>query len=238
MGHLWSSPKTAALFRCCERDSHPGILPVLSVEGSDFDWLMLDWRLSLLNMIFGILAYAMGGGLWLAFRRFSALYESGRRFRHFILDVLMGVLLVADLSMLYVTIELPVFINTNIIDTVSLWALSAALFISAVIVELKNQPQNYTVRKRNVKYGLQSMSGGIIFLLLLSSVRPFAYNVDQSLQGGFAQVFSVLLLSMLLVCSSAMLWRGGRYIVWAAKNSGDLRPGSKDMKSLRKSVRS
>ncbi|WP_300980729.1 hypothetical protein [Flavonifractor sp. An306] len=238
VGHLWNRQKTAALFKSCELDLHPGISPVLPAAVSDFDWLTLaDWRSSFLNAFLGIFAYAIGGCLWLAFQYFTTQYESGRRIQHFLLEILVGVLLVADLSMLYMSVDLLALIDASLVAIASLWVSAAALFIGSVIVEIKNQPQRYTVRKRNIKYGLQSMSGGIVFLLLLGSFQPVTYSANQSLSGGLLHVFPGLLLSVLLVCSSTMLWKGVRYISWAIKNSGALKPGSKDMKNLRKSAR-
>ena len=190
-----------------------------------------------MKIFWGILAYAVAGGLWMAFRYFAAQYETKRDSPSFLLEVLMGVGMTGDLSILFTTVEHPLFADAHILVLVVLWALSAALFVGAVVVELKNQPQNYTIRKRNIKYGLQYMSGGTILLFILGNAHPIVYSIDKSLYGTFIQVFPTLFLAVLLVCSSTMQWRGVRYIVWAIKNSGNLKPASKAMKNLRRSPR-
>lgn len=191
-----------------------------------------------MTIFFFVVAYSLGGGLWLAFRGCAARYEDRRKFSFLVLELLTGVLSIATLSALYIAIEQALFIDIPGPPVLaSLGILATALFIGAMVVEIKNPPQNYTVRKRNIKYGLQSLSGGVLILLILCGFYLLTYRMVQSQGNHFLQVFLTLLMAVFWLCSSNMVWKGGRYIAWAVKNSGDLKVGSKAMKNLRRSAR-
>lgn len=166
-----------------------------------------------------------------------SVYEVERKFSQLLLGLATGVINVATLAMLFVTVQSPYFRSKTVGIPIFLGCLSIGLFAGAVVAELKNPPQNYTVRKRSVKYGLQSMSGaGFILLLPSLAPHPTAFLTGQA-GIDFLLTFHGLFVSAILMCSSTMLWKGIRYFTWAVKNSGDLKPGSKDMQKLRHSLR-
>lgn len=190
-----------------------------------------------MTVILGAIAYALGGGAWMGFRYLMSAYETERKFRQLLLGLVAGVVNVAALAMLYAAVQSPVPGRNTACISIILGCTSVGLFIGAVVAEIKNPPQSYTVRKRSIKYGLQSMSGAG-FILLLLNVAPHPTDLTANQVGiNFLQVFPGMLVSAILLCSSTMLWKGGRYLVWAATNSGDLKTGSKDMQKLRQSLR-
>ena len=75
-------------------------------------------------------------------------------------------------------------------------------------------------------------------MLLLAVILLRAYG---GIPGGesitFINVYPPLFITVLLMASSEFFWKGGRYLVWAYRNSGALKEGGKDMKLLRKSIR-
>lgn len=191
------------------------------------------------NILPGIISYILSGWLLLVFFMCRERYESARKFRCmigqltavFFITVAVAFIVVSCCQATVLTIVqagwIPIF----------LVGMAGCLFIGAILVELNNPPERYSIRRRHIKYALQSMSGGVV-MLLLAVILLRAYG---GIPGGesitFINVYPPLFITVLLMASSEFFWKGGRYLVWAYRNSGALKEGGKDMKLLRKSIR-
>lgn len=187
------------------------------------------------NVIVGIAAYfAMGG--------FSILREEGRRRYEDDRGIASAIMCGASLPLLTVSAavlytfctawerKLPALALAGVI------VLAILLFAGAVVVELHNGPEQYSIRRRHNKYGLQYLSGAL--LLSAPAIALLGADIQTGSEiGEWPQTCVVFITLMFLYTSSTMLWKGGRCFLWACKNSGNLRAGSKDMKKLRQSIR-
>ena len=182
-----------------------------------------------------IISYILSGVLLLAFFLNREKYESARRFRSLAGQLAALLLLVVAAAFMVVSCyhvtELTAVYEGWV--TVFLIGSTLCLFIGAVIVELNNPPERYSIRRRHIKYALQSMSGGMALLFLADALLQ-SYS---GISAGEAITYQPLFITMLLIASSEFWWKGGRYLVWAYRNSGALKEGGKDMKELRKSLR-
>lgn len=187
------------------------------------------------DLIVGVAAYFVIGGLIILREECKRKYEDTRKLAPAILNGISLPLLAVNAAILFIscrTIQygVPSFVLAG--DIVA----ATVLFIGAVLVELKNTPDRYTIRRRHVKYGLQYLSGallmGIPAIVLLQGMDDSQENMETP------QAICVLFLILMFLCiSSAMWWKGWRCAIWAYKGSGQLKTGGKEMKLLRKSIR-
>lgn len=107
----------------------------------------------------------------------------------------------------------------------------AILFLSAMAVEAKNQRNDYTVRKRFIKYTLQE-SG---FFCLFAAVFIFLIGQNRGRELKDALYFAATMDATWVMCRKL-----GTTVFYflGILNAKELRKNSKDMKALRKSVRS
>ena len=185
-----------------------------------------------------IISYILSGGLLLAFFLNREKYESARKFRSLAGQLAALLLLVVAafivVSCYHVT-ELTAVYEGWV--TVFLIGSTLCLFIGAVIVELNNPPERYSIRRRHIKYALQSMSGGMALLFLADVLLQSYSGISAGEAITFTNTYQPLFITMLLIASSEFWWKGGRYLAWAYRNSGALKEGGKDMRELRKSLR-
>lgn len=191
------------------------------------------------NTLPSIISYILSGGLLLAFFICRESYESTRKFRCLIGQLAASFLLIVATALILVRCCRVTELATIQEGWVPIFLIGAALslFIGAVIVEFNNPPERYSIRRRHIKYALQSMSGGVA-ILFLAAVLLRSYNgISAGEPITFIKVYPPLFTTALLIESSKFCWKGGRYFVWAYRNSGALKEGGKAMKELRKSVR-
>lgn len=191
------------------------------------------------NILVGIISYFLSGVLLLAFFSYREKYESARKFHY-----LIGQLTVA--FCLVVTVASTMVSCCHIATLITVqkgWVLiflagtALCLFIGAVIVEFNNPPERYSIRRRHIKYALQSMSGGVAILLLAVILLQTYRGPLTEEHVTFINIYPPLFIAVLLMASSEFWWKGTRYLVWAYRNSGALKEGGEDMKKLRKSIR-
>ena len=172
-----------------------------------------------------IISYILSGGLLLAFFLNREKYESARRFRS----------LAGQLAALLLLVVAAAFMVVSCYHVTELTAVYKGWV--TVIVEVNNPPERYSIRRRHIKYALQSMSGGMALLFLADVLLQSYSGISAGEAITFTNTYQPLFITMLLIASSEFWWKGGRYLVWAYRNSGALKEGGKDMKELRKSLR-
>lgn len=191
------------------------------------------------NILPGIISYVLSGGFLLAFFMCRERYESVRKFR-----CLIGQLTAVFFLTVAVAFTMASCYQATVLTTIQqgwipifLVSMAGCLFIGAILAEFNNPPERYSVRRRHIKYALQSMSGGVVMLLLaIMLLRTYGGILDKE-SVTFISIYPPLFITVLLITSSEFFWKGGRYLVWAYRNSGALKEGGKDMKLLRKSIR-
>lgn len=193
----------------------------------------------MLNVLAGVISYVVAGGLLLAYSTCQGRYERERKFRYFIGQLAAAFFLIIAAACMVAACAQDI----NITDVQKSWGLvlliglTIGLFVGAVVVEFHNQPENYSIRRRHIKYALQAMSGATA-VLLLTVILLQAYSMTQDRTSiSFMNIYCSLFIAALLMASSKSWWKGGRYLVWAYHNSGALKEGGKEMKELRKSLR-
>lgn len=186
-----------------------------------------------------IISYILSGGLLLAFFLNREKYESVRKFRHLVGQLSSLLLLVVAAAFIVVSCYHVTELTAVYEGWVTIFLIGSTLFlfIGAVIVELNNPPERYSIRRRHIKYALQSMSGGMALLFLADELLQSYSGISAGETVAFTNTYQPLFITMLLIASSEFWWKGGRYLVWAYHNSGALKEGGKDMKELRKSLR-
>lgn len=191
------------------------------------------------NILPGIISYILSGGFLMAFFVCRERYESARKFR-----CLIGQLTAVFFLTVAVAFTMVSCYQATVLTTIQqgwipifLVSMAGCLFIGAILAELNNPPERYSVRRRHIKYALQSMSGGVVMLLLAVMLLRTYGGILGKESITFINIYPPLFITVLLITSSEFFWKGGRYLVWAYRNSGALKEGGKDMKFLRKSIR-
>lgn len=191
------------------------------------------------NILPGIISYILSGGFLLTFFMCRERYESARKFRCLIGQFTAVFFLTAEVALIVVSCCQATVLTIVQEGWIPIFLVGTAgcLFIGAILVELNNPPERYSIRRRHIKYALQSMSGGVVMLLLAVILLRTYGGIPGGESGTFINVYPPFFITVLLVTSSEFFWKGGRYLVWAYHNSGALKEGGKDMKLLRKSIR-
>lgn len=191
------------------------------------------------NILPGIISYILSGGFLMAFFVCRERYESARKFR-----CLIGQLAAVFFLTVAVAFTMVSCYQATVLTTIQqgwipifLVSMAGCLFIGAILAELNNPPERYSVRRRHIKYALQSMSGGVVMLVLAVMLLRTYGGILGKESITFINIYPPLFITVLLITSSEFFWKGGRYLVWAYRNSGALKEGGKDMKFLRKSIR-
>lgn len=191
------------------------------------------------NIFPSIISYALSGGFLQTFFMCREKYESVRKFRYLVGQLASLLLLVVAAAFIVVSCY-HVTELTAVHEgwaTIFLIGATICLFIGAIVAELNNPPERYSIRRRHIKYALQSMSGGMALLFLTDALLQSYSGISVGETIAFANTYQPLFITTLLIASSEFWWKGGRYLIWAYRNSGALKEGGKDMKVLRKSLR-
>ena len=113
--------------------------------------------------------------------------------------------------------------------------IAVILFIVAVILEIKNPANNYSVKRRFLKYAAQECSF-IFFALCI-----FAFSMTHDIPGQTTQADGLMNYTFYIISLAGLLTAAKKtgttiFYIWAFAHPPELKQNSKEMKELRKSI--